>query len=858
MQQEKFDFFNCFFTCAVFHKFAKILAEMKKILFLLANTLVCVGIANAAVRDGTGTKRAQNTTQSRVSTTQRATTARTTVLPARTSTKTTTPRNAKGTIQRPTTDAHNARTPTKSTVTRSAIKPDKTTTPRPQTISRAASTDATVAQTRTGAEYEKCKTTYFTCMDQFCSLKNDDFRRCSCNDRVFQLMETRDTLKQAGEQLNIFNENLEVVGMTAAQATAMKTASEGENALTADQSASKALLQAIMNSIRGDDTNVGGKYSDLNSINITFDNVNAFGMADTGQAIAAYNGQALYQAVYPQCRTAVMSDCNDASLQRAITAYLMAIEQDCNTVQTAIENTQKQLKSAVREGSAMLDLARIENRQKHNSTDLATCISNISTAIQSEEVCGANYHKCLDNGEYIDISTGKPIVGVTDFYKLEQLLVFSDGIEAAEQKLSKNPTNKTFVNNFVSRTKNFALDALDKCTEQADIAWSEYLDQALLDIYYAQRAKVAEIKQGCFDFVSSCYVNRNDSITDAMKGLTADTTTMINPDKIILNSAMCTEYVDSCNNMFSTDIVKDYVNLQTETDNLTACRAVVKRCFDRYGGTNYENFFYPYSGLFEAGEAPDWFTLYDTDKNYVSRCAQELTEINACNDTEIIEKTFGGFDKLEDGVYGLETGKEPRQLRVTGVATEVYNQIISTLTTQCLNTYGRFVQAQHIDPNKYTTDLCKIDKSYIPEKFGRLSDKYDYEYICPANYNMQVDTESWGACQCWENGGRRSRNGKSQRCEALMVIEKDVDDTTLKYKDDTTTFSCIIPEKNEIYTFSNNAEDPLWCTLSNINPQTNTVCPGNLENTGTPDSPEYNCTEIDTSKDESVPPGITE
>ena len=106
-------------------------------------------------------------------------------------------------------------------------------------------------------------------MDQFCQLKNDDYRRCSCSNRVFDLSEVRATMQDAGDQLTVFNENLDVVGMTAAQATAMKTASEGENALTSDTSASKQLLQAIMNSIRGDDATVGGKYSGLNSITLS-------------------------------------------------------------------------------------------------------------------------------------------------------------------------------------------------------------------------------------------------------------------------------------------------------------------------------------------------------------------------------------------------------------------------------------------------------------------------------------------------------------------------------------------------------------------------------------------------------------
>ena len=49
-------------------------------------------------------------------------------------------------------------------------------------------------------------------------------------------------------------------GMTYEQAIAMKTAAEGEDALTEDKSASKQLLQAIMNAIKGEESSVSGKY----------------------------------------------------------------------------------------------------------------------------------------------------------------------------------------------------------------------------------------------------------------------------------------------------------------------------------------------------------------------------------------------------------------------------------------------------------------------------------------------------------------------------------------------------------------------------------------------------------------------
>ena len=746
------------------------------------NTVVCIGVANAAVRDGTAiprTKSERNTPpfQGRLTTTtQRTKQVRTATLAPRVETKKTTARTATA-----------PRTPT--TQRQSVTERTVISAPAQNVVTaRIASTATKTSETKTGAEYEKCKTSFFSCMDQFCTLKNDDFRRCSCNDRVFDLIAQRDALQDAQEQLTSFTENLDVVGMTAAQATALRTETEGESALTSDKSASKALLQAIMNSITGKDTNVGGKFSDLNSVNLSFDTANAFGTSDAGQAIAAYNGQTLYQAVYPQCRAAVTNDCNDASLQRAITAYLMAIEQDCNTVQTAINNTQKQLKSAVREGSAMLDLARVENRQKHNSSDITTCINEVELAILSEEVCGANYHKCLDNGEYIDITTGKPITGVKNFYELETLLTFTSGIEAAEQKLSKNINNRSFVENFESRVKMFAAPALDKCTENADIVWSEYLDKALLDIYYAQKDKVSEIKQGCFDFISSCYINSDASITAAMSKLTTGNDLTIQPGKILLTNKMCTDYIASCNNMFDGDIIAQYIENQQQTDILTACRAVVQQCFNEYGGTNYENFYYPPAGLFKRGAAPDWFTLYDEDKAYVSECAKMLLTVNGCNSPEIIESAFGGFDKTSDGKYGLNVPEtnifNNRWLRPTGVATEVYNQILSNLTTQCINLQGRFVEYQNIPKNYSTENNCEYQ--YIPN-IGL--DNYliannianNTENMCPRDYNINIDTDSWGICSCWENGGRRSTNGQSAKCDAVIPTSSGYDNPSEWY-----------------------------------------------------------------------------
>ncbi|MBP9999642.1 MAG: hypothetical protein KBT14_03045 [Proteobacteria bacterium] len=702
------------------------------------------------------------------------------------------------------------------------------------TSARAGVVARTTTDTQIGAEYEQCKTAYFACMDQFCQLKNDDYRRCSCSDRITSLQSARDNLVQAGEQLMAFNENLDIVGKTAAQATAMNTASQGELALSGDKSASSALLSAIMDSIRGTSPRVENNLlSSLNSVNMSFDTANSFGTSSVGQTIAAYNGQALYSAVYPQCRDAVSTSCNTASLQRAVNAYLMAIEQDCNTVQTAINAKQKETHAAIRESSAMLDMARAENHQKHNSDNIATCLANVESAILSEEVCGANYHKCLDNGEYINVATGAPIAGVIDFYKLGTMLSFTSGRSNADQKLAQNPNNRTFVTNFEKRVKQFAEPALDKCYDDANTVWTDYLNKALLDIYYAQQSKVDEIKQGCFDFVSACYMNGSTAMTEAMQGLVAAQTTVLKPNNLNLNRSLCSDYIASCNNMFDGNIVKDYINHRHDTDSQTACRAVVQQCFDNYGGQNYENFYNPSSGLFASGEAPKWFALYEYDSNgnqvpgYASECAKQLAEIDACKDN--IEQVFGGFDYYaikEDIFQRYKFNNQPRVLRPSGIATEVYNQIIDILQTNCTNLDGKFMTIQNLALDEYKnsyseTNFCQetFNKSgsryyglYKAYSIGKTANKviikqqlastttqinsqvstivkqnmlqpkkHISENMCPRDYETQIDVQSWGACLCWEKGGRRSNDGTSKRCSTSFPVRP------LSHHEETTT-----------------------------------------------------------------------
>lgn len=801
---------------------------MKKILLIICAFVFCISDAESAVRGTNSVSRSKNVSQTTTARTTRTKTSRT---PIKTTVSARSTRPV--TILMPKSSSEKKATRTSSTATRNVI-------------ARATTNTISASETRTGAEYEQCKTAFFTCMDQFCAFKDDAYGRCSCSDRVFEFKKIVENYQNVSAQLSEFNENLDVVGLTKEEAIAMKVSSEGEDALAKDKSASKQLLQAIMSSIRGESATVSGKYQDLNSIVISGDMINSFNIEDSGQLIASYNGTDLYKAVYPKCRSAIKADCNNASLQRAINAYLMTIEQDCNTVESALQKEQKKLRNATHESSALLDLARVENRQKHNSDDIATCLANVESAILSEEVCGSDYHKCLDYGQFIDVTTGAPLTGVADFYKLGELLTFRTGADLKDQKLSAIQKNRPFVQFFEDKTKKFAKTSLDKCTEDADYVWQQYLDKALLDIYYAQQAKVKTIKQSCLDLIAKCYDNQNAAITTAMANLTGDTSLLLKPATISLTTEMCDNYIQSCNGMFNDDIIKEYIANKDQTDSLYACRTIAQQCFESFGGTEYNNLYYTQSGLFQRGKAMDWFTLYSIDvnnddaKTIVSPCAQQVASTPGCEDK--LETVFGGFDNYEPLVpdtlpipnYYVEQ-RIPRQ---TGVATEIYYRILNTLANNCSGLGGYFVEYKYATEYGYKPDdFCKIASNDMDSIFYMNSVYnspntlvYWYHFIpeenmCPLNYNIAVDTQSWGMCSCWENRGYRSKNGTINTCMPVVPSLSGDNDpicsANILCSDGDSDEICVQPRYAEH--IEHWCQQPVMSTLGQICPTTNII-----------------------------------
>jgi hypothetical protein len=181
-----------------------------------------------------------------------------------------------------------------------------------------------------------------------------------------------------------------------------------------------------------------------------------------------------------------------------------------------------------------------------------------------------------------------------------------------------------------------------------------------------------------------------------------------------------------------------------------------------------------------------------------------MAQITTCNSREMLETAFGGMDYIpvnieipeQDNIdinnkyifapassltrkYGIITTNnivKDRGRRPTGVATEIYNQILDTLTTQCMNLQGRFIEPQFTQVTNYDPENMCLSNFTENSRYYNLVETYkigDAEDMCPRDYRLDVDTNSWGACICWENGGRRSKWGKSTKCTPSFATNYD-------------------------------------------------------------------------------------
>lgn len=511
------------------------------------------------------TTRSSTSTISRVGTTSpTATVSRTATVPSSTSA-----RSAATTVSRGV-SANRAATTTAANTARSA------TTTSSARVSRAGTLSAEEIINR---DYTTCREVYYSCMDEFCANKDSQLKRCACSSRVNEFDSVKEQLAQVEDKLLDFNQRLLTVNMDKEDAEAIFKPTEGELAFQQeDTSDSKKLLDEISEKLNTTfdtstfDANLAPITLSLNA-DAAFDSVDSLAGAST----TSKTGTELYSAALPVCREMALEVCTQEELDIVESGYQMAIEQDCNTVAKAYQTQQDLAREKIREGSALLDISRLDVYQERNSDDILTCKKKMLDMLTNTSVCGENLQKCLDiSGQYIDPSTGEAIL-TSNLVNLSSLLTRPEG----NQTWTSAPGNEKFVS-YLNSKKMFLESATENCQDIADYVWDQFIEDALAQIKLAQDSKLEEVRQSCTTLTTQCLTDSAKSLEDfdaralSIFGVEADKTV----------KQMCAEVQNACTALLDTvDGGEDWNTGMTEiaTDKtyetiISTCREVGRAC----------------------------------------------------------------------------------------------------------------------------------------------------------------------------------------------------------------------------------------------------------------------------------------
>jgi len=403
-------------------------------------------------------------------------------------------------------------------------------TPR---ISRAATTNISRAATMVGdvvltqKDYKVCREVYYNCMDEFCANKDSQLKRCACSSRMHDFDLTKKKMSNFEDKMLDFNERLLTVNMEKEDAMAIAIATAGELAYQkTDKSDSKKMLDEISKKLSANTSDE--KFNrNLSAISLSLDTANAFDNIDSmmGASTTVKEGPALYNAALPICREMVAEVCDEDSAAIAESGYQMAVEQDCNTVARTYETMQDQALMKLREGSALLEMSRLDIHQKRNSDDILTCKKKMLDMLADSSVCGADLGKCLDTtGRYIDPATGQAFLTIY-LADLDKLITRP----TEDQKWTTPADNSPFVA-FLNSKKKYLEPAMENCQDISTRVWTDFMEDALAQIKLAQGKKLEEMRQSCTSLTTQCITNTAKSISEfdaralSIFGVSADRT----------------------------------------------------------------------------------------------------------------------------------------------------------------------------------------------------------------------------------------------------------------------------------------------------------------------------------------------
>jgi hypothetical protein len=271
----------------------------------------------------------------------------------------------------------------------------------------------------------------------------------------------------------------------------------------------------------------------------------------------------------------------------AQSAYMMTIEQDCNTVAKTYVGVSDAALEKVREGAALLDISRLQNHQTRNSDDILTCRKKMVDAMSGAAVCGDDLGLCLDwTGRYIDPSSGGAILSA-DLGKLADLITRPTD----DHTWAGTGDNKRFVE-FLNTKRKYIESVMQNCEGTTTELWDMFLEDALPRLHLAARDKLQEMRQSCTEITAQCASGAMTSLEDF--DVRALSVFAVNADKTA--NEICADTRNACTALMNLGGAEWAAGVQAITDQKTldtvlyACRIIGQNCIIETCSNNASKF----------------------------------------------------------------------------------------------------------------------------------------------------------------------------------------------------------------------------------------------------------------------------
>ena len=391
---------------------------------------------------------------------------------------------------------------------------------------------------------QECYDKYYSCMDQFCIVDNEQGGSCNCSDDIYQYETALDDIKKmVAEAERISTEEVEKVKAGANADIIFQGTRQYDkdgNVIATTATKDKDKIKSSMWSSFYDD---GEEEEDEDDI-------------------SGKTGNELYQAADRLCKQEIGESCSkDMNMLTQI--YSRQIVSDCKGLANSVEQKRQEAKSQLATANASVRSALKESLEESNKYDRGTCMVEYKKCMQSTDACGSSWENCVFTiaEENMQNNKAKSTAG-TQVQKVDTYDITASTMEMLE--------SKRFI----------CAKVLDSCVAVRNFVWNDFLRDVAPTIRLAERNLESQKRQSCLTDISNCIQKAcKDDIVG--KGEATMDACLARPE---MARSFCKIQIDPCERMEPQ--IWEYVQSKLAAMRVDACTQEVKECLtaeDRCG-----------------------------------------------------------------------------------------------------------------------------------------------------------------------------------------------------------------------------------------------------------------------------------